>query len=215
MSRRMILVTLIASLLLSAGPAEARKKKRQLSKSVAISGRIADAAGQPLSGVEVVLEAYHRKLDLRRMKRRDVDLLRVVATTDKDGRYQLEWARNDHYQIFHLATALPVRRQGRDELDVFSRLEISAEMRGGSSLRRDLTVEDAETMRWLQRFLAGMTSAAEQRVYQEMGRPDRIDAAADSTSDESAWWYFAAGKVYRFKGGEFDQVIEFEPIQGP
>ncbi len=212
MSRRLILVALIAGLLHSAGPTEARKKKRQLSKTVEVSGRITDAAGQPLGSVEVVLEAYHRKLDLRRMKRRDVDLLRVVATTGKDGRFQLEWARNDHYQIFYLATALPVRRQGRDELDVFSRLEISAEMRGGSSVRRDLTVEDAEAMRWLQRFLAGMTSAAEQRVYQEMGRPDRIDAAAEAATGESAWWYFAAGKVYRFKGGEFDQVIHFEPI---
>ncbi len=211
MSYRTLLRVLLCGLLFCTTVAEA-KRKRQGGETVPITGRVTDSENQALGGVEVVLEAYHRKLDLRRMKRRDTDLLRVVATTDADGRFRLDWAWNEHYRVFHLAAALPVRRQGRAELDVFSRVEITSPMRAGGAVRQDLTVENASAMRWLQSFISGQSSAAESQVYQQMGRPDKVDPPDES--GETAWWYFEVGKVYRFRAGELDQVIEFTPVKG-
>ncbi len=42
-----------------------------------------------------------------------------------------------------------------------------------------------------------------------MGRPDRFDGEGET----AAWWYFEAGKVYRFRAGALEQVEHFEPIK--
>ena len=212
MNRRLALAAftvLLTGSLLGSDAAYA-KSQRSRGETVEITGRVTDTSGQPVTGVEVVLEAYHRKLDLRQMKRRDTDLLQVVATTDQNGSYRLEWAWNDHYGIFYLATALPTRSQGRSQLEIFSRQEITEVMRAAGPVRRDLAITNADTVRWLQRFLGGQTSQAERQVYEQMGRPDRVDP--EDSAGETAWWYFAAGKVYRFRGDELARVIEFEPI---
>ena len=64
------------------------------------------------------------------------------------------------------------------------------------------------------RSTAAPQSDDQRRVYEEMGKPDRVDRLAMSGGDEVAWWYFGRGKSYHFRDGSLDQVMEFEPVKG-
>jgi hypothetical protein len=63
-------------------------------------------------------------------------------------------------------------------------------------------------------FLASVKSADEQRVYQEMGKPDRVERVQYPGSVEVSWWYFEAGRAYRFRDGRLEQVVPFDPVRG-
>jgi hypothetical protein len=49
-----------------------------------------------------------------------------------------------------------------------------------------------------------------------MGVPEdvkRVSYAGRQQETEVSWWYFEAGKVYRFRDGRLDQVERFDPVQ--
>ena len=65
-------------------------------------------------------------------------------------------------------------------------------------------------------FVASVQSADEHRTYEEMGLHDdvkRVNYAGRPQESEVSWWYFGAGKVYRFHNGRIEQVDRFTPVQ--
>ena len=50
-------------------------------------------------------------------------------------------------------------------------------------------------------------------MYQERGRPDKVETTRYEDRVETAWWYFEQGKVCRFADGELVKVEEFDPVE--
>jgi hypothetical protein len=175
-----------------------------------IQGRVTDAAGQPLVGVSVVLEASRTAFRWRSFQRQTSEPVQVPTASDADGRFSFDWRRDRHFTNLQLLVGLPVRKGGRDTFEVFLRQDISEQARNAEGpFEIYLTVEESAQLDWLRRFLVGKVHADEDKVYRELGRPDRLDH--DEVLDESSWWYFAAGKVYHFRAGALQQVTHFEP----
>jgi hypothetical protein len=200
-----------------------RKGPYRQGDPVTLSGQVTDASGRALGGVTVLLEVSRRAFSLRRLGRETSGTLRLPAVADDAGRYRLDWRWDPYYNQFALLVALPVRKApsggtggestaARDDYEVFHRREITAEVHGGSPVEVALVLPDATAYDALRDFLASLRSDDEKRVYQEMGRPDRVDAAQAHYDPDRTWWFFAAGKAYRFRDGRLDQVVRFEPI---
>ncbi|HEX9737078.1 MAG TPA: hypothetical protein VGG06_34370 [Thermoanaerobaculia bacterium] len=190
---------------------------------VVVSGQVTDAAGRALGGVTVLLEVSRHAFRLSRLGRETTGTLRLPFTADEAGRYRIDWRWDPYYNGFALLVALPVREApsggiggestaGRDGYEVFHRREITAEVDGGSPVSVGLVLPDAAGYDALRAFLASLTSEDEKRVYRELGRPDRVDAGQAHYDPDRTWWYFAAGRAYRFRDGRLDQVVRFEPI---
>ena len=193
---------------------------------VLFSGQVTDTEGQPVAGVTVLLELSRGSFSVRRFKQVTKNTLRVPVTTTVDGRYLLDWRWDGYYNTFELAVALPVTKgagvpPGRPEFEVLHRIDVTGRVRqsapekGGErdvAVVTPLVVEGTGDLGWLRRLLDGDASAEERRIFREMGRPDRADV---HKRGGSAWWYFEAGKVYRFRDGALDQVEHFEPIIPP
>jgi hypothetical protein len=76
-----------------------------------------------------------------------------------------------------------------------------------------VSLQDTTFLTNLRTFLAAADTADEQRVYRQTGKPDRVDSMKHPDREESAWWYFALGKVYRFRDGRLDRVEDFPPVK--
>jgi len=182
-------------------------------ETVAVTGRVTDPAGEPLPGVTVLLEASRTAFRLRGFRREKSNTLTIPTTAGDDGSFRFDWRWDPFYNTFELAVGMPVRRGGEDAYEILHRQEITGVMEAGDVVTVDLEVADTGYLEWLRRFLDGRASEDELRIFREMGRPDRVDREERRGAVEGAWWYFEAGKVYRFRGGELDQVIHFEPVK--
>ncbi len=179
---------------------------------VTINGRVTDAEGAPVAGVTVLLEVSRDKFRWRKLRKVKGNTLQVPVISSADGAYRHDWRWDGYYNTFALAVALPVPAPGGEALEVLHRFEITQPVMQGSPVEVPLALEDSSHLGWLRRFSDGRASAEEVRVYRELGRPDRVDLAAD---DAAAWWYFEAGKVYRFAAGLLGEIETFEPVTPP
>jgi len=191
---------------------------------VLFSGQVSDADGKPVANVTVLLELSRTSFSLRHFKQVKKNTLRIPVTATVDGHYLHDWRWDGYYNTFELAVAVPSSRIGRrsggsDDYEVLHRLDVTERVRldappagdaGDLVVVTPLLVDKGGDLGWLRRLLAGTASGEEIRVLREMGRPDRADAHRDGAS---AWWYFEAGKVYRFRGGALEQVEDFESIK--
>ncbi len=214
--RRIAAAVLVAALVLPAASSGAglfrKKGPYRKGQVVAFTGQVADAGGRTLGGATVMLEVSHTSFRLEKMSRETSDTLRQPVTADGSGNYRVDWRWDRFYNTFALVVALKVREDGADKYEVFHRLEITGRVTGGNPVEVPLVLEDTAAFDELRAFLGSVDSDDEKRVYQEMGRPDRIDAGEAHYDPDQSWWYFAAGKVYRFRDGKLDQVVPFEPI---
>ncbi len=207
-----IVLLLAAALVLgNPGAAPAGHKKGQV---VTITGQVTDAEGRPLPNVSVVLEVSRRSFKLLRFwkPRQKTDTLKIPTAADQDGNYRFDWRWDPYYDTFELAVALPVKKGGKEAFEVFHRHDVTAGVRQANPVDVALRVEDSGYLDWLRRFLSGEASDDEKRIFRDLGRPDRVDVEERSAGTEVSWWYFEAGKVYRFLGGRLDQVVHFEPV---
>ncbi|MEM7352185.1 MAG: hypothetical protein AAF657_15395 [Acidobacteriota bacterium] len=177
---------------------------------VAIDGRVTDGDGIAVPGVTVLFELSRKSFQLRSFRRVKGPPLKVPVVSGTDGEYRHLWHWDGYYNTFELAVAVPVQRNGRDDFEVLHRVDITPTVSQGGAIQVPLVIEDAAYLRWLRRFLDGQASAEERRIFEEMGRPDRIDAHDPGVF---AWWYFEAGKVYRFRDGAIEQIEPFDPIK--
>jgi hypothetical protein len=73
--------------------------------------------------------------------------------------------------------------------------------------------KNAQFVTKLRELLASIKSDDERRVYDEMGKPDKVERVVYPGRTEVSWWYFDAGRVYRFQDGRLEQVVPFEPVK--
>ncbi len=211
MTARGVALAAISALLLWAAPAGARGAHRK-GDHVLISGQVTSAEGKPVGNVTVLLELSRTSFSLRRFKQTRKNTLRIPVKATVDGRYLHDWRWDGYYNTFELAVALPAKKGGRDDFEILHRIEITGNVLAGGPVTLRLVVGDDDALGWLRGVLDGSASAEESRIYEEMGRPQRFDVHDDGTT---AWWYFEAGKVYRFRDGALEQVEHFEPITSP
>lgn len=199
------------SILLPAQPA-ALGQTNQGAEVVRIGGVVTDAAGRVLSDLQVLLEASHRGFDIRKLGRVNRGLTRRSARTDANGRFTLSWYRNEYFNHFELLIGMTVRVPDGDQFYTLERMPLPGLLTAGDSLAVDVTVADTAFLTRYRNFVAGLDGADELDVYRRMGIPGKIDRVQLATHEETTWWYFEAGRVYRFKEDALIDIDTFEPV---
>jgi len=184
---------------------------------IQLTGLVTDVEGRPIPGVQVVLEAARSYISLREMHRAEKDARRVAAvTTNAQGEYRLEWPWDDYFNRFALLAGVNVRHGRAERLEVLEREDVSGRVLAGSLVVSAIVIHNRALIDRLREFVASVESADERRVYDELGTPDDVKRVAYTGRPQAAevsWWYFDAGKVYRFRGGRLEQVDRFDPVQ--
>lgn len=207
------LLCLLAAIL-TPGPAIAAARYDQ-GQRIQVTGIVADAQGQPLEGLRVVLEVSRTYFSMRSFSRTaDPDVRRVSAVTDARGNYTLEWPWDSYFNHFELVAGVPVHTRTGDTVQELARQEITRRVEAGSPAVVAVTIDNRQFLDNFRQFLASIKTDDQRKVYQEMGRPDRIRNVQYPTYLESSWWYFEAGRVYRFRDGRLEQVTPFDPVRG-
>lgn len=183
---------------------------------VLFSGQVTGSDNEPLGGITVLLELSRTTFSIRRFKQVKKNTLSIPVTTTVGGQYLHDWRWDGYYNTFELAVAIPVpmaagSRPGQgDGYEILHRTDVTEQVRQGSPVVTALVIESPGDLGWLRRLLGGNASSEENRIFREMGQPDRVDT---HDGDATAWWYFETGKVYRFRAGALEQVEHFEPIK--
>lgn len=182
---------------------------------IQVTGIAADAEGKPLEGIRVVFEASRNTFDVRTLRRGSKDVRRVAATTDAKGTYSIDWIWDSYFNHFELVAGMMVRRPKVGEtLEELDRSNITRQVQAGSPVVVSVVIENRGAVDRFREFLASIQSADEKRVYEEMGKPDRVERVHYPGSQEASWWYFEAGRAYRFRDGRLEQVVPFDPVRG-
>ncbi len=180
------------------------------------TGVVSDPAGRPVPGVQVVVEVSRRYLSLRQLRRADKDVRRVGARSNAQGEYSIEWLWDGYFNHFQLLAGISVRHGKEDHLEVLESEDVTERVLAGSPVVSPIVIHDRGVVDRLRDFVATVRSEDERRVYEEMGVPEdvkRVSYAGRREEIEVSWWYFEAGKVYRFRDGRLDQVERFDPVQ--
>jgi len=183
---------------------------------VRFTGVVSDAAGKPVPGAEVVVEVSRRYLSLRQLRRAEKDTRRVGARSNAQGEYSIEWPWDGYFNHFQLLAGVSVRHGKEEHLEVLASEDVTERVLAGSPVVSPIVIHDRGVVDRLRDFVASVRSEDERRVYEEMGLPDdvkRVGYAGSRQETEVSWWYFEAGKVYRFRDGRLDQVERFDPVQ--
>lgn len=181
---------------------------------VEVTGLVTDPDGRPLADVEVVLELAREVFSLRELGRTTKKVTPVTTTTNGRGEYTIAFPWDDYYNEFELVVGVPVRGRDGERFTELERVDLTRRLQKGSPVVATVTVENAAFIRNLREFLATVDSEDEQRVYQELGRPDRVRETKSPDQSETAWWYFDVGRVYRFVDGRLRGTERFDPVEG-
>lgn len=212
--RRLHLLVIVGSLVIGAwlASAPAQAQSSVSDDRLVISGEVTDSQGAPLADVQVILEAEHRSFDFRTLGRVSRDETRRTTRTDKSGKYHLRWFWNPYFNHVELLVGMTVRVPDGEQFYTLDRRPLSDLIEGGGSLDIDIVVEDVTFLRRFRAFVSGLRTADERRVYERMGIPAKVDRMKLSTHEEVTWWYFEAGKAYRFRSGRLVETSDFEPV---
>lgn len=180
---------------------------------VTITGLATDGAGQPIADLEVVLEAARRRFSVAELATARKHVVRRSTATNARGEFSLDWTWDGYYDDFRLQAEIPVRVASGEKREVLARLDLSQRILAGSPVPASLVVEDTRFLHAFRAFLAGLTSDDQRRAYEMLGKPDSIDTFVDPRYTEEAWWYFASGKVVRFRDGRTTGTTDFAPVR--
>ncbi len=205
-----LLLSVVASIPTAAGAARYAQGER-----VQVTGNVTDAQGQPLSGVRVTFEATRTYFSVREFRRtEDKEVRRVSATTNAAGQYTLEWPWDSYFNHFEVVAGVPVRAKGGSEhLEELARQDVTRRVLAGSPAVVGVILENRKAFDNLRQFLGSIQTEDQRKVYQEMGKPDRIRNVQYPGYLEASWWYFESGRVYRFRDGRLEQVVPFDPVR--
>lgn len=203
-------------LLVAAGSlAPAAAARYDQGQRIQVTGIVADAQGQPLQDIRVTLEVSRTYFSMRQLRRTaDPDVRRVSATTDAHGNYTIEWPWDSYFNHFELAAGVPLHTPTGEKVEELTRQDVTRRVDAGSPAVVAVTIDDRKQLDNLRQFLASIQTDDMRKVYQEMGKPDRIRNVQYPGHLEISWWYFEVGKVYRFRDGRLEQVTPFEPVRG-
>lgn len=182
-------------------------------KEVEITGLVADPEGNPIADLHVVLEVTRQYFSFRRFGWEKTEPVRVTTRTDQRGIYTLHWPWDNHYNSFELLVGVPVRKPEGERLRVLQRVDVTQKVLRGGPVVASLVVDNTGFLNSLREFLANLKTEDERRIYQEMGKPDKVQLIRYPEHRETSWWYFEAGKMYRFRDGELEQVVHFDPVK--
>ena len=213
--RRLVLAPLPLWLMLCL-VAPAYAARYQQGERVQVTGIVADRNGRPLEGIRVSLEASRSYFSLRQLRKTAADdVRRVSALTNAKGEYTLEWPWDSYFNHFELVSGVPVRKGKQDRVEELAREDVTKRLLAGTPVVVSPVIENTKFLDSLNQFLAMVRSADEQRTYEEMGRPDRVQRLQYPDHVEDSWWYFESGRVYRFRDGRLEQVVPFTPVPAP
>jgi hypothetical protein len=182
-------------------------------EAVLVQGVVADSAGTRVDDVRVVLEASRLGVGVYPPGQRRREIVTGSTRTNAAGEYGLEVTWNRRFNHFELVVGVPVATPQGEVLQELARTDITRRVRQGSPVVVPVTLEDTAFLTTLREFLRGLRTSDEQRVYRETGKPDRVDRVKYPDRDESAWWYFRMGKVFRFVDGRLQRVEDFPPVR--
>jgi hypothetical protein len=203
-----VILFLFFSLTLSAAASSGFKR----GQTVTFAGQVIDARGLPMPNLELQLEVSREAFSLRQFKKVEGETLRLPAKTDADGRFRISWVADRHYNNFRLSAGLEVSRGGQATFEVVSQHDLSQAYRDGAVDSLVIRVESSGFIAWLRGYIDGKASADEVKLWNDHGRPGRLDDYGDG---RTAWWFFEIGKVFRLSYGSIDQVQPFSPIVPP
>jgi hypothetical protein len=205
----------LLGLLLAGAFAPAGAARYAQGERVQITGVVADAQGQPLPEVRVSFEATRTYFSIRELRRTaDKEVRRVSATTSAAGEYTVVWPWDSYFNHFEVVVGVPVRTRTGERLEELARQDVTRRVLAGSPAVVAVTVENRQFLDAFRQFVASLTTEDQRKVYQEMGKPDRIRNVQYPGHLESSWWYFESGRVYRFRDGRLEQVVPFDPVHG-
>jgi hypothetical protein len=201
---------------IAAIPATSAAARYAQGERVQVTGAVTDAQGQPLPDVRVTFEATRTYFSVRELRRtEDKEVRRVSATTNAAGQYTVTWPWDSYFNHFELVAGVPVRVKGGSErMEELSRQDVTRRVQAGSPAVVSVTVENRQFLDSLRQFVASIQTEDQRKVYQEMGKPDRIRNVQYPSYLEASWWYFESGRVYRFRDGRLEQVVPFDPVRG-
>ena len=206
---RLALASTALALLLTAPAAAARYSKDEV---VTVTGIVADLDGNPLSGVEVVVSGHRRDFDVWNFKSRERGESDLTAFTDDKGSFSIDWRWDPFYNRFRVSAGIRQTIAGEENWWEVAAADLTRAMKRGSPVVANLAIERADEVRSLQAFVEGLGSDDARRVYQELGKPDKVRKIQLPRHEEVTWWYFDRGMMYRFVDGRLDSSESFEPV---
>lgn len=213
--RRLLPASLPLWLLLCLVAAPSFGARYEQGQRIQVTGIVADRTGRPLEGIHVALEASRSYFSLRQLRRTAADdVRRVSALTNAQGEYTVEWPWDSYFNHFELVVGVKVRKGREDRIEELAREDVTKRLLAGSPVVVSPVVENTKFLDSLRQFLAMVRSTDEQRTYEEMGRPDKVQRLEYPDHVEDSWWYFESGRVYRFRDGRLEQVVPFTPVPG-
>ena len=191
----------------------ARNSPYQAGETVRVTGVVHDGEGRPIADLEVVLEAARLGFHVGPFGRAPREVVRGATKTDANGEFSLQWGWNPRFDRFELVLAVPYQGPEGRELHVLKREDVTRRVLQGSPVAVPTVLEDTSFLENLRSFLAELDTPDERRVYQEAGRPDKVETTRFPDRTESSWWYFEAGKVFRFRDGVLTSTRTFDPVR--
>lgn len=210
-ARALALILLAAGTL--AAPLAAARATYVEGQSIEVRGVVTDGQGVPLPEITVTLEASRTGLDFRWLRRVQRDLVRFSTVSNARGEFSLSFPWSGYYNRYELAAGVTLRKADGEHLEVFERVDLSGRIGHGSPVVAALAVADTRFLDSLREFVAGLGSDDERQVYNTMGKPDAIDRLIAGPQLTETWWYYEAGKSYRFADGRLAQVETFDPVR--
>jgi len=203
----------LLGLLIAGTPAAAARYDQ--GQRIQVTGVVTDSQGQPIGNIRVVLEVSRTYFSMRELRRTaGKDVRRVSATTDARGNYTVEWPWDSYFNHFELVAGVPVRTKTGETVQELARQDVTRRVDAGTPAVIGVTVENRQFLDNLRQFLASIQTEDQRKIYQEMGKPDRIRNVQYPSHLESSWWYFESGRVYRFRDGRLEQITPFDPVHG-
>jgi hypothetical protein len=179
---------------------------------VRFEGAVADVSGRALAGVEVALEASTPRFDWRRLTSAP-RVERQTATSDERGAFALEWSWDPAFRRFELVATLAEELAGRTLRHELVRVDVTDRVKTGSPVAASLAIADGRFVERARAFLAAVATDDERRIWTELGLPESVDRLESPSGVEAAWWYYAAGRVARFRDGRLIELQSFDPIR--
>ena len=128
-----------------------------------------------------------------------MDDRRLVTTSDEAGEYTLAWPWHEYYNRFRLVVGVPVKEAGgEDQLRIVEQIDLTTRIEQGTPVVVSMVIDDSGFIASVRDFAAAVHTEDESRIYDQMGRPDRVETIDHADYQETSWWYFASGRAIAF-----------------